>query len=72
IVQIVQSGIGISLVSKSSVFKASKEGSIKLIHISEKKLRRKFYLISLDGEPSTLVIKTFREFIKGYRFFMPF
>jgi DNA-binding transcriptional LysR family regulator len=72
IVQLVQSGIGISLVSKWSVFKTIKEGSIKLLHISEKKLRRKFYLISLEGEPSTLVIKTFREFIKGYRFFIPF
>ncbi len=72
IVQMVQSGIGISFVSKWSVFKAIKEGSIKLLYISEKKLRRKFYLVSLEGEPSTLVIKTFREFIKGYRFFMPF
>jgi len=72
IVQMVQSGIGISFVSKWSVFKAIKDGSIKLLHISEKKLRRKFYLVSLEGEPSTLVIKTFREFIKGYRFFMPF
>jgi DNA-binding transcriptional LysR family regulator len=72
IVQMVQSGIGISFVSKWSVFKAMKDGSIKLLHISDKKLKRKFYLVSLESEPSTLVIKTFREFIKGYRFFMPF
>ena len=72
IVQMVQSGIGISFVSKWSVFKAMKDGSIKLLHISDKKLKRKFYLTSLESEPSTLVIKTFREFIKGYRFFMPF
>ena len=72
IVQMVQSGIGISFVSKWSVFKAMKDGSIKLLHISDKKLKRKFYLVSLEGESSTLVIKTFREFIKGYRFFMPF
>jgi len=72
IVQMVQSGIGISFVSKWSAFKAIKDGSIKLLHISDKKLKRKFYSVSLEKEPSTLVAKTFREFIKGYRFFIPF
>ncbi len=72
IVQMVQSGIGISFVSKWSIFKTIKEGTIKILQMSGKRLYRKFYLISLDNEPSTLVAKTFREFVKGYRFFIPF
>ncbi|MBM4129225.1 MAG: hypothetical protein FJ243_03785, partial [Nitrospira sp.] len=72
IVQMVQSGIGISFVSKWSIFKTIKEGTIKILQMSGKRLYRKFYLISLYNEPSTLIAKTFREFVKGYRFFIPF
>ena len=72
IVQMVQSGMGISFVSKWSVFRAIKDGSIKVLNISGKKLRRKFYLISLENEPSTIAARTFKEFVKGYRFFVPF
>jgi DNA-binding transcriptional LysR family regulator len=71
IVQMVQSGIGISLVSKWSVFRAIKDGSVKLLNVPGKKLRRKFYLVSLEKESSTLVAAKFRDFIKGYRFFVP-
>jgi LysR family transcriptional regulator, transcriptional activator of the cysJI operon len=72
LVQMVQSGMGISFVSKWSVFKTVKEGTIKILSASGKKLYRKFYLISLDKEPSVIVTKTFMKFIKGYRFFTPF
>ena len=72
IVQMVQSGIGISFVSKWSVFKAIKDESIKLLNISGKKLKRKFYLVSKEKEPSTMVVKTFWNFMRGYKFFMPF
>lgn len=72
IIQMVQAGMGISFVSKWSVFKAIKDGSIKILNISGKKLRRKFYLTSLDKEPPTPVSRAFREFVKGYRFFVPF
>ncbi|MBE0426159.1 MAG: LysR family transcriptional regulator [Nitrospirae bacterium] len=72
VVQMVQAGIGISFVSKWAVFKAIKDGSVKLLNISDKKLKRKFYLVSMEKEPSTIVGKTFWEFTKGYRFFMPF
>ncbi|HDZ88708.1 MAG TPA: LysR family transcriptional regulator, partial [Nitrospirae bacterium] len=53
IIHMVQAGIGISFASKWTVFEAIKEGSIKLLKISGKKLRRKFYLMNLDKEPST-------------------
>lgn len=72
IVQMVQSGIGISFVSKWSVFKAIKDDSTKLLNISDKKLKRKFYLVSTEKVPSTMVAKTFWEFVRNYRFFMPF
>jgi len=72
IIQMVRSGLGISLVSKWSAFRALQEGSIKLLKVPGKRLLRKFYLISLEREPTTMVAKTFVEFAKGYRFFIPF
>ena len=72
ILQMVKSGVGISFVSKWSVFQALKDGSIKLLQVPGKRLRRKFYLISIGKEPSTIAAKTFSHFLKGYRFFAPF
>jgi len=72
LVQMVQSGSGISFVSKWSVFKTIKEGTIKVLNMPGKRLFRKFYIIGLDEQPSTMSAKTFLEFVKGYRFFIPF
>jgi LysR family transcriptional regulator, transcriptional activator of the cysJI operon len=72
ITHMVQSGMGISFVSKWSVFHAIKEGSIRVLDLPGKKLRRKFYLISMEMEQSTAVAKVFAEFITKYRFFVPF
>jgi DNA-binding transcriptional LysR family regulator len=72
IVQMVQSGMGVAFVSKWSVFRAMKEGSIRLIPLSGKKLIRKFFLVSLEKEPQSMVAKTFCDFIKEFRFFAPF
>ncbi|MDQ7786135.1 MAG: LysR substrate-binding domain-containing protein [Thermodesulfovibrionales bacterium] len=72
IIQMVQSGMGIAFVSKWSVFKTIKEGSIRLIPLSGKKLLRKFFLVTLEKEPQAMVARTFRDFIKGFRFFAPF
>jgi len=72
LVQMVQSGLGISFVSKWSIFKTIKEGTIKILKLPGKSLYRKFYLIDLDKDPSTMVARTFLEFLKGYRFFVPF
>ena len=71
-VQLVQSGIGISFVSKWSVFKAIKDGSINILNISGRKLKRKIYLVSVEKEPVTMTGKIFWDFLKEYRFFMPF
>jgi len=32
---------------------------------------RKFYLATLDKEPSNIIVKTFKEFLKEYKFFIP-
>jgi DNA-binding transcriptional LysR family regulator len=72
LVQMVQSGLGISFVSKWSIFKKLKEGTIKILSVSGKSLVRKFYLVSLEKEPSTMVARTFLKFVKEYRFFIPF
>ncbi len=72
IVQMVQAGMGISFVSKWAVFRAVKDGSVKILSIKGKKLMRKFYTVSIEKEPSTLTVKTFKDFIREYRFFVPF
>jgi DNA-binding transcriptional LysR family regulator len=72
IVQMVQSGLGISFVSKWTVFRPIKEGTIKVLKLPGKNLYRKFYIACPDKEPSTMVAKTFFKFIKDYRFFIPF
>ncbi|HXX58150.1 MAG TPA: selenium metabolism-associated LysR family transcriptional regulator [Thermodesulfovibrionales bacterium] len=72
IVQMVQSGLGVAFVSKWSVFKATQEGRIRLLPLQGSKLRRKFYLVSPQKEPATMVAKTFRNFVRKYRFFVPF
>jgi LysR family transcriptional regulator, transcriptional activator of the cysJI operon len=72
IIRMVQSGLGIAFVSKWSAFKALQEDSVKIIPFGSKKLYRKVYLISLDYEPVTMVSKTFFEFMRNFKFFMPF
>jgi len=67
----VQSGLGIAFVSKWSIYKTLKEGSIRILSVSGKKICRKIYLISLENEPVTMVAGTFKKFIQGYRFFVP-
>ena len=72
LIRMVQSGLGISFVSKWSVFNAIKDGSIKILHIGGKRLKRSFNIVSLHEEPSTVVAKKFKEFLKEYKFFIPF
>jgi len=72
IIQMVQSGLGISFVSKWSIFRAIQEGTIKILKLSGKRLQRKFYMINLSKEPSSMVTRAFIELVRGYRFFIPF
>jgi DNA-binding transcriptional LysR family regulator len=71
IVRMVQTGLGVGFASKWSVFAAVKEGTVKILHMQGKKMKRHFYLIHLEHEqPGT--VKTFREFIQEYKFLAPF
>jgi len=72
IIQMVQSGMGIAFASKWSAFKALKDGSVRILNMSNAKLARKFYMISLEKEPSGITARTFRNFIRGFKFFAPF
>jgi DNA-binding transcriptional LysR family regulator len=72
VVQMVQAGLGIAFASKWSVFSAVKEGTVKLLPITGKKILRKFYLVTVDREPPSAASRTFKEFIKNHRFFIPF
>jgi DNA-binding transcriptional LysR family regulator len=72
IIRMIQSGLGIAFVSKWSAFTALKEDSVKLLKLAAKRLQRKFYLISLDHKSDTMITKTFSEFIREYKFFIPF
>lgn len=72
ILQMVKSGVGISFVSKWSAFQALKDGSVKQLQVPGRRLRRKFYIVRMEKEPSTIAARTFTQFIKEYRFFAPF
>lgn len=72
IIQMVQSGMGISFVSKWAAFKALKDGSIRILNMSKAKLSRKFYMVSLEKDPSSITARTFRNFIREFKFFAPF
>jgi LysR family transcriptional regulator, transcriptional activator of the cysJI operon len=72
IVQMVQAGLGVAFASKWSVFTAVKEGMVIPLKLPNKKMKRNFCLISVDREPELVSAKMFKEFIKQYRFFVPF
>ncbi len=72
LVEMVQAGLGISFVSKWTIFKMMKEGTIKILTIPGKRLYRKFCLVSLDEDSLNMVARTFKKFVKGYSFFIPF
>jgi len=72
IVQMVQAGLGIAFASKWSLFTAVKEGTVKVVKIPGKKMKRHFYLISSDLGTLSAAAMTFREFIKKHSFFIPF
>lgn len=74
IVQMVQAGLGIAFASKWSVFKAVKEGTVKQLRVTGKKMKRHFYLIGTEsnGVTASNTAAAFREFLKQYSFFVPF
>jgi DNA-binding transcriptional LysR family regulator len=74
IVQMVRAGLGIGFASKWSVFTAVKEGTVKLLRMASTGIKRHIYLVGADGSGGTAskAADAFRDFIKQYRFFIPF
>jgi LysR family transcriptional regulator, transcriptional activator of the cysJI operon len=71
LVEMVEAGLGISFVSKWTIFKKMREETIRILTIPGRRLYRKFYLVSLDEKSLTMAGSTFGNFVKGYRFFVP-
>jgi DNA-binding transcriptional LysR family regulator len=72
VVQMVQAGLGIAFVSKWSVFAAVKEGTLKVVRTKGQGIKRRFALAYLGQVAAAPVVRTFREYLRNYRFFVPF
>jgi LysR family transcriptional regulator, transcriptional activator of the cysJI operon len=72
IIQMVQSGSGIAFVSKWSAFKSIKGDMVKLLPVGGQKLRRQFRIAFLEQQTLPMAVKTFIDFVKKYKFFIPF
>jgi DNA-binding transcriptional LysR family regulator len=72
VVQMVRAGLGIAFASKWSVFSAVKEGTVKLLKAPGRRILRKFHLITAGREPAMAAAATFSDFIRQYKFFIPF
>ncbi len=72
IVRMVQAGLGIAFLSKWAAFAAIKEGTVRVLKVQGQSIRRQFSLVSLEREPTAAAAGTFREFLRGYKFFVPF
>jgi len=64
----VESGIGISIVSRWAARKESKYGSLKLLSIKEERLYRDFSLIFHKKAISSYAVDEFLTYLKGYPF----
>ncbi len=64
----VESGIGISIISRWAARKENKYGALKLLSIKEEKLYRDFSLISIKNAIISHAVSEFLDFIKRYPF----
>jgi DNA-binding transcriptional LysR family regulator len=66
--EVVESGIGISIVSRWAARKESKYGSLKLLSIKEEKMLRDFSLISQKGAIASHAVDEILTYLKSYPF----
>jgi DNA-binding transcriptional LysR family regulator len=64
----VESGIGVSMVSRWAARKESKYGSLKLLSIKEEKLLREFALIYQKNSIASHAVDEFLSYLKNYPF----
>lgn len=69
LVKMVQSGTGIAFVSKYAAAHALHNGSVVRLPISNKKFTRKLYMMVNPG--SSLLARTFKKFVRDFKFFSP-
>ncbi len=71
-IEMVKYGIGLSVVSKWSVFKEVREGSVIILSVPKMTRSRTFKMIRLEKVPITAAARAFLQFTKNYPFFVPF
>lgn len=69
LVKMVQSGLGIAFVSKHAAAYALRDGSVVRLPLSQKRLSRKLYMMVYPS--SSLLARTFKKFVRDFRFFRP-
>jgi DNA-binding transcriptional LysR family regulator len=72
IVEMARAGLGLAFVSKWSVFAAVRDGTVKMLRVPGQKMKRNLNLINIERRPAPVSVKTFKEFVNQYRFFVPF
>lgn len=71
-VAMVQSGIGVSFVSRWAAKKALLDGSVRCVDIPVRNCRRDFFMVLAAKESLTATARAFGDFVRGYKFFTPY
>jgi DNA-binding transcriptional LysR family regulator len=69
LIKMVRAGVGIAFVSKYAATQAFRDGSVVRLPITKKRLTRKLYLMVNPG--SSLLARTFKKYVREFRFFRP-
>lgn len=70
-IKMVKYGIGLSVVSKWSVFTDVRQGDVVILNASSQKILREFKIIRPDKIPVTAAARAFLQFTRDYSFFVP-
>ena len=71
-IEMVKYGIGLSVVSKWTVFRDIREGAVIILNTPKNTMLRKFKMIRLEKIPITAAARAFLQFTKKFSFFVPF
>lgn len=68
VVAAVEAGLGISVVSSLAAARAEKYKRVKVLHVKDFYIPRKFYLSYLDDNKNSPIISAFSSFVQNYHF----
>ena len=71
-IEMVKYGIGLSVVSKWTLFRHIREEAITILNAPKNNRLRKFKMIRLEKIPITAAARAFLQFTENYSFFVPF